>query len=1049
MENGKHNGVRTNHDRNTWTNGVKEGGLAAKQEFSPDAQGIGCDSAAVAADGGPHGLQPSKIEELPDEVQHITTDILPLDLLLTRLAQYSHAVLEEQISALASKPTPQILPNGNSSYLAGGVEDTSPESLEKKTMLLNFIQELHTRWVKALVISEWSKKADQVGRLIDIRSHLASKIELFNFAFWDLIKTKQDLLWAKVPSPDLKTALEVLSNGEVFWMPDFNYLDLPPVSLEEKESWIENINTLLHARLKLDDYESIPEPFRDYTIDSGRVTFRVKGEFEVDLTIGDDDFEQQFWFIDFRFLFRPAPSELSERARWFMEAKVNEALATNGLLGCYKYLHEFTLTAKIGEFTRQAAELSKVRWVDTLKIERLNRGLAIQYWLNRPHSQGTKSWIILGVNSGKGPDGVQDPSSPSYLSLRWFRDNKEVKDFDIPLDAETISTERLMTTVVARHVEHLLSSIHSKLLSKPRFAQRHARLELKISTDEPVDSSLTMQLISDENVTVRIDPLTGAFALLPRSTIILGGEGKFNSMQNPAEEGPIVLEQLRCFYTFRDLSARARSVGWSVHRPLLPMDELKTIVSSAAPSTRETFQSVWMRMAGWHPQWFVMLSMSLAGDHWWLIELSGQKQGFAGSRVKIYTRMPMSAGPVRLSETFLQSLAVYAAGMISQITDLRELHTRRTPHASRDSVRYGLPSNIKMPTIYVRLADMVPDRQGFRASASIPWAREYIPIIFRGLQSSSEDLEAAGNVSLPQRRELPTRIIAEAKLAITNRRKFQFLKGNLDRDILYNPRIGEFSLRLRAEMGIPVVSLLSARIQALERLIAIAEAVGQAGKDVRLESITLREVVFTYGSSAPESMPSDPLRQRRWRVRLDLSKEQEIDLVLEQGNPHLRALDYLRSVANSPKSADLPLWLVLTLPLYRALDRLEDSWENVMASNAGSCYVFNKALDWITIRFALPAARDTRRVVNLDIKPRDRKGKLSWHVSRSDADANARNENDEFNRVLRQRVWSASGGGFKGLTTGASASLDEGIENLLALIGESILSMVATSPQSG
>ncbi len=114
---------------------------------------------------------------------------------------------------------------------------------------------------------------------------------------------------------------------------------------------------MLSVRLTLDEYDKIPFQFRDYSISSGRVTFKVEGEFEVDLTIADEDFEKQFWFIDFRFLFQPAPAELSDRVRQFIEKKVNDALATDGLAGCYRFLHEFVLTHKISEFYRQALDL--------------------------------------------------------------------------------------------------------------------------------------------------------------------------------------------------------------------------------------------------------------------------------------------------------------------------------------------------------------------------------------------------------------------------------------------------------------------------------------------------------------------------------------------------------------------------------------------------------------------------------------------------------------------------------------------------------------------
>ncbi|EEY22439.1 predicted protein [Verticillium alfalfae VaMs.102] len=55
---------------------------------------------------------------------------------------------------------------------------------------------------------------------------------------------------------------------------------LPPLlTPEEQHKWIEELNTLLSLRLNLDDYDKIPQQFKNYTIKSGRVTFTVEGEF--------------------------------------------------------------------------------------------------------------------------------------------------------------------------------------------------------------------------------------------------------------------------------------------------------------------------------------------------------------------------------------------------------------------------------------------------------------------------------------------------------------------------------------------------------------------------------------------------------------------------------------------------------------------------------------------------------------------------------------------------------------------------------------------------
>jgi len=214
-------------------NGINGGG--SKRDISSDKgkalveMANGGDGSLMEVDSEPHdgsmmgtvaAPHHSSLDDLPDEIQHITTDILPLGLIVARLAQFSHVQLQEEIKALASKPLPQAIANGNASYQFTGVEDTSPESLHKKVELLKFAQDLHTRWVKVLVIAEWSKKARKVSKLIDIRSHLASKFEEFNQVFFNLVNAKRDLHWAKLPSPDLKTALEALSSGEISWMPE-------------------------------------------------------------------------------------------------------------------------------------------------------------------------------------------------------------------------------------------------------------------------------------------------------------------------------------------------------------------------------------------------------------------------------------------------------------------------------------------------------------------------------------------------------------------------------------------------------------------------------------------------------------------------------------------------------------------------------------------------------------------------------------------------------------------------------------------------------------
>lgn len=353
----------------------------------------------------------------------------------------------------------------------------------------------------------------------------------------------------------------------------------------------------------------------DYTISSGRATFNVAGEFAVDLTIADEDPETQFWFIDFRFLFSPSLSEMPEHVRAHLDARVNETLMKDGLSGCYRFLHGMVLTHKISEFRRQAVDLARGKWIDGLKVEALNRAVSFHYWLDR-YRKGPKSWIILGVHSGKRKTGRPHPKDTSRLFLRWFRDSKEVKDVDIPFDTVDISAESLLKTVVAKHVNHILTSTYERLREKPMFASHEAFLSLSTSATEPAESELKVQLTSDRYLTVTIEPITGRFILGPSSRLAVEFGYKLNeNTHDPAANAHSCIEELRQRAVMDDIVVRGLSLGWNrVKNPGIKPDDLRSVVP------KNTAQVLWLHRAGWAKNWHFAVSMSMNGDRWWLIE---------------------------------------------------------------------------------------------------------------------------------------------------------------------------------------------------------------------------------------------------------------------------------------------------------------------------------------------------------------------------------------------------------------------------------------------
>jgi mediator of RNA polymerase II transcription subunit 14 len=379
---------------------------------------------------------------------------------------------------------------------------------------------------------------------------------------------------------------------------------------------LDTLNTLLSERLNLHEYDRIPWQFKDYTIKSGRATFRVAGEFEVDLGIADEDPKNQFWFIDFRFLFSPSPIGLPIAVRKHLEDRSNVALK-DGLLGCYHLLHEMVLTHKISEFRRQAMDLARGKWIKGLKVEPLNRSLSIQYWVGRYAQDSYKSWIILGVHSGKRKEGRPSPKSISHLFIRWFRNGREVKDVDIPFDVVNISAVSLLKTVIAAHVNFILTSIFEKLQTNPIFAKREADLNIFTSSNEPAESILKVQLTKSEHLSISVDPITGRFLFGQESSTIARMMENLNfKSRDPAFGVHTFIENLRAWVVTEDFSSHGASVGW-IRDPTGPSVKGEDLTSK---TTKIALQTAWFRRASWLQNWWALLRVGVDGERWFLLE---------------------------------------------------------------------------------------------------------------------------------------------------------------------------------------------------------------------------------------------------------------------------------------------------------------------------------------------------------------------------------------------------------------------------------------------
>jgi mediator of RNA polymerase II transcription subunit 14 len=243
MDNGGRNGAHTNHDREVMTNGANGNTHSADRSYdkgkgrSESQQPAAPPSATNGMNGGSTmaGQQTlpvaaisrdiaDQIQQLPPEILHITEGFESLPELLQRLAQVTHNQLTMKIKELAEMPIPASAVNGNSGHLSLSGDDNSVANISKKVKILKFAEDTHANWTKALVITQWSRVSEDIGKLVDLKVHLDGQKGHYDWAVHEMSEMKRSLVPARLPNPDLRTAVEVLSTGQASWMPDVSHL---------------------------------------------------------------------------------------------------------------------------------------------------------------------------------------------------------------------------------------------------------------------------------------------------------------------------------------------------------------------------------------------------------------------------------------------------------------------------------------------------------------------------------------------------------------------------------------------------------------------------------------------------------------------------------------------------------------------------------------------------------------------------------------------------------------------------------------------------------
>ena len=926
------------------------------------------------------------------EIPHFTAGFVSLGMLLSRLSQETFNDLENVINDMAELSVPQPTPNGVTNHTIhqtnSAASGAAEANIQKKLRLLEFTNTWRPKFIKMLVLFQWARRAEEIGKVIDLKLWLDTQEQEYDNSAFEMGQLHRIIATIKEPSPDIETALKVLSLGKASWIPDMGYVQPEPLTPQQILDTLRRINTLLSIRLNL--HEQIPLSFRNFSIQSGRVTFRVPEEFEVDLSIADEEPTSQFFFIDFRFIFSPGSQELPlGRVQNDLQGRANERLRHEGLQGLFDFLHNFVLTHKLSILRSQAYEMVRTYWSEHVVVEPVRRSIVVQYWSNKP---GAKNWIEVGVNRGveKRLPYQGTMQRISQIGIRCFRAGKEVNNVGIDLKLGNLSMESLLKQAIALHTSQILQSICGKLGEITLYSSGSLRLKHNTSSAEPTAASLMIQVTASKVIKIMQEPVTGGFAVLPNSTLNSRLEYELNRSGNPAVDGASQISHLRAITAQNEVEEIARTIGWELVRSINPGKEA---IRRHFP--RGIQQTRFFREPSWGRDWMVAFTTGLEGDLWWVVEISRQTSSSTetatasvsmGPGLKAVFKIP--TGPVTSlafdsSTSGIAQIERNAIGMICQHNDSRHLANEKITHRVQVST-----STTPTFSIYLRYPSNKAPAIIQTRRLTVPWANEIVKLDYQGLDGKRKAALRVASARLNK----PTSNLKELISAIST--------------LAVNPVSGAFAFQLSNKVGESCVPELTRRLAATERLFEFASAVKSC--KLPFTSASLKHLEFLYAKQ-PRSL----------KATIHFPLDSPVRLSLSSPNPHLRILDFLNTRLLSQGLTSLIAVCRMTLPLLTALYAIETRHKSA------DYEIIARSEQWYEVRYSAPLPKS-----GFDIRLRTRRQTPMWLISESSLRRGVALENGEEWSGLLKSVTRGKGEKWRGMHGGIVAEVS-GVEDVI------------------
>nr|XP_054771288.1 mediator of RNA polymerase II transcription subunit 14-like [Lytechinus pictus] len=478
--------------------------------------------------------------------------------------------------------------------------------MEKKIEIVKFARSTRQSFIRLLALVKWAGSAAKVDKCAAISLFLDQQSFLFVDTADMLSRmARENLVHARLPNFCLPHAVDVLTMRQYKRMPACikeRIVPPDPITSSEKETVLHRLDQIIQHRLVTSE---LPPQLANLTIEDGRVKFRVPQEFEVTLTLMEDNKTIPWRLLNIEILVQDPDTGDGKALVHPIQVMCIHQLVQSRLFGddkplvdMYNVLHTFCQSLQLEVLYSQVQRLISERWGEHVVIDKYTAGecLIMSYWRSQSLHTSKKAELYkltVSIDDDDVAKPLQVMHDPPLDMVDAVRVNQAIR-------CDHLSVERLLVETVLVRSRIKLKGLQEELEKDLPGVKCHV---------EGSPSLLYIPVVKpcsdDEQLVVSVDMQTGSFipSIAHCGTTLL--DEIDNSLNHERSKLESLIAKLRVLLYMRHCQYSVSML------PVTFMKELPLVtVSPDHPLKRLLPNYIYLRLTQ-HPQYYVVVDFAL------------------------------------------------------------------------------------------------------------------------------------------------------------------------------------------------------------------------------------------------------------------------------------------------------------------------------------------------------------------------------------------------------------------------------------------------------